>query len=653
MSQLCEAPRLGFTEAYIITACTIVAITLYIICSFIFYLKQEPITRVSKKKGPTKFLRNTGFILFITILLTYSIQIWGVYSLCTNGDNHALFEDIVSLSFSLETNVLLLVWFASIYHVLISTPFKMNKFTIILYSLSFIIHFGGAIVNIVITDHQEIEDLILFVLIIVYIFQLVMLLIMFPVKLCKVYAQDKEFQKQFEGKEWLNKKQKAIKAKQDKMVTLVTRLCILFYVQICTSFMGLVIFIIIGNQTLPREFAQNMVILLDLFKNFICVVLAYTFYDRFYYKFCGSCHHRMVPCISRCSFCCIMLPGNRSSKKGDKQALNLSSRTDITDQEALEIKSKSTNGTHTHIHTHSPIESDYGGTPTPEPAASTSAVIMRNNSHKQTSADRVPDDTITKTVHKSTFTGNELVVRTNSNNIVNDLVPIDSDMDVDVASADEDSKLSGFNVNNSNHTPILVLMNDQDSNNVSKFSNDIISRGDSNNSYNLNVQHKPAGSESRTMTVDDRSSGDNGGNNSNGADSNDNDENYYSNDHDPHPKKLSIEVAEEQKYSNNSNSSNNENLHSNIQQQQQRTSFIMMPIMAEDASGEEYIGSGIGTQTAQMEEILSGILDYSNNDEENFSKYGPTNLIGAHSNRFSQRTSANNTDNEREESEIP
>lgn len=465
MSQLCEAPRLGFTEAYIIIACIIVAITLYIICSFIFYLKQEPITRVSKKKGPTKFLRNTGFLLFITILITYSIQIWGVYSLCIDGDNHSLFEDIVSLSFSLETNVLLLVWFASIYHALLSTPFKMNKFTIILYSLSFIIHFGGAIVNIVITNNQEIEDLILFILIIVYIFQLLMLLIMFPVKLCKVYAQDKEFQKQFEGKEWLNKKQKAIKAKQDRMVTLVTRLCILFYVQICTSFIALIIFIIIGNQTLPQEFAQNMVILLDLFKSFICVVLAYTFYDRFYYKFCGSCHHRMVPCISRCSFCCIVFPGNRSTKKGDRQIL--SSRTDITNnQETLEIKSKSNNTTstvrtHTHIHTHSPIESDYGGTPTPEPAVSTSAVIMRNNSHKQTSADRVPDDTITKTVHKSTFTGNELVVRTNSNNIVNDLVPIDSD--IDVPSNDEDSKLSGFNVNNSNYTPILILINDQES----------------------------------------------------------------------------------------------------------------------------------------------------------------------------------------------
>ena len=169
MSQLCEAPRLGFTEAYIIIACIIVAITLYIICSFIFYLKQEPITRVSKKKGPTKFLRNTGFLLFITILITYSIQIWGVYSLCIDGDNHSLFEDIVSLSFSLETNVLLLVWFASIYHALLSTPFKMNKFTIILYSLSFIIHFGGAIVNIVITNNQEIEDLILFILILLQI----------------------------------------------------------------------------------------------------------------------------------------------------------------------------------------------------------------------------------------------------------------------------------------------------------------------------------------------------------------------------------------------------------------------------------------------------------------------------------------------------
>eukprot|EP00486_Rosalina_sp_Unknown_P004506 CAMPEP_0201576336 /NCGR_PEP_ID=MMETSP0190_2-20130828/22092_1 /ASSEMBLY_ACC=CAM_ASM_000263 /TAXON_ID=37353 /ORGANISM="Rosalina sp." /LENGTH=58 /DNA_ID=CAMNT_0048007079 /DNA_START=60 /DNA_END=232 /DNA_ORIENTATION=- len=55
------------------------------------------------------------------------------------------------------------------------------------------------------------------------------------------------------------------------------------------------------------------------------------------------------------------------------------------------------------------------------------------------------------------MTGNELGVRSNSN--MQDLVPIDSDMDANSADEDE-SKFSGFNGNqyqNSNHTPILVM----------------------------------------------------------------------------------------------------------------------------------------------------------------------------------------------------
>lgn len=656
---LCDSPRLGFTEAYVLIAGIIMAITLYIICSFIFYLKQEPITRVSKKKGPTKFLRNTGLIFFITILITFTLLVWGTYSLCTHGDNHESYEDLVSLSFSLEANVLLLVWFASIYHVLISSPFKLNRYTLLIYIASFTIHFAGAVANLAITNHQEIEDLITFINIVVYLFQLIMLLILYPVKLFKIYAQDKEFQKQFEGKEWLNKKEKAKKARQDRIVTLVTRLCILFYVQIGTSLISFFIVILLGLDEVWQEFVVNMVLLLDIFKCFICVLLTYSFYDRFYYKFCGSCHHRMVPCISRCSFCCIMLP---STKKKDNRARDrITSRTDnFNSTETLEINNNN-NTKSGGTKSLSPVDSDYG-TPTPEPNNTITTKMTRfNKGSKQISVERVPDDTVTKTIYKSTMTGNELVVRTNSNNLVNDLVPIDSD--VDVPSGDEDSKFSGFNITNNsinnNHTPILILRDENDSNNVSKFSgngseqrqyNDDVIRTDSYKTLNVQHMHKNsnAGSESTAMTIEDRSSGaddHDGGNNSNGGDSTNDDDNYYknndNNDNDANLKKLGIGLVA--------------NKNSNNISSQQQSSFIMMPIMSEDASGEEYgIGSNIGTQTAQMEEILSGILDYSGADEDNFSKYQPpTNLFGAQSNRFSRRTSGNNTDNEHEESEVP
>lgn len=68
---LCSSPRLELTEAFAVLGSILTASVVYIICSFIFYIKQEPhSSKVRRQRNrPPKFLTTSGLVFCGIILV--------------------------------------------------------------------------------------------------------------------------------------------------------------------------------------------------------------------------------------------------------------------------------------------------------------------------------------------------------------------------------------------------------------------------------------------------------------------------------------------------------------------------------------------------------------------------------------------------------
>jgi len=135
---LCSSPRKELTEAFAVLGSILTAAVVYIICSFIFYVKQEPSSSKlrQQRNRPPKLLTHSGLLFCAIILVAISIHIISVFEVCTDGDH-----DIPSRSMLMASNVqnhfVQCLWFGQMHYILKQTTLHVRGS----YSITFCILF--------------------------------------------------------------------------------------------------------------------------------------------------------------------------------------------------------------------------------------------------------------------------------------------------------------------------------------------------------------------------------------------------------------------------------------------------------------------------------------------------------------------------------
>eukprot|EP01084_Bolivina_argentea_P030009 55666_1 len=271
---LCESPRLELTEAFTLIGVLLIAIMLYIICTFIVYIRSAPKSRhYGKKKKDAKqihltYLIKTGFIFFTIILLAMVIEIISVFKICSNNKYNNLFYKFIPFIFKLQINISLFLWYLQMYLLLLNTKYNISKCTNIISIITFITFICFTIIKTFISNFYIFH----FGTIFIYTFQFIFISYLFIYKLCKscTYSKLLSTKISISNEDEIYKTQKYT---NDRIIHKLTKLQILYFISTIISISSLIII-----SFLYIEFIVYFIILLDIFKNFICIILSYRYY---------------------------------------------------------------------------------------------------------------------------------------------------------------------------------------------------------------------------------------------------------------------------------------------------------------------------------------------------------------------------------------
>ena len=105
----------------------------------------------------------------------------------------------------------------------------------------------------------------------------------------------------------------------DHLVLRVTRTVVLYFVSLIASAftVGTITYILVHNAQRHRielEFVMHFVVLMDIFGNFVCVLLSYDYYKTYYFKAysCGLLHGQCARCMTACARKSVEKPPRKS-----------------------------------------------------------------------------------------------------------------------------------------------------------------------------------------------------------------------------------------------------------------------------------------------------------------------------------------------------
>eukprot|EP01083_Nonionella_stella_P074923 203397_1 len=92
----------------------------------------------------------------------------------------------------------------------------------------------------------------------------------------------------------------SLNANKDNLLHLITKTALLYF----TSTFTLLFFIMAQPlrklQSVHLDFVCSLIVIADVYTNFMCIFLSYEFVDNYYEKICGCCHRK---CYGFCSTC--------------------------------------------------------------------------------------------------------------------------------------------------------------------------------------------------------------------------------------------------------------------------------------------------------------------------------------------------------------
>ena len=270
----CSAPRLGLTESFIVIGIATISVIIYILCSFILFIKEEPHSSKARaqRNRPPKFLTNSGLLFCGIILVSIAFYVLSVAQLCTPNapDIRYRFSRFIVLVFSLQRDTTQLVWFSQIHYILNRTTFRFHARCTMLFVAIFSVNIVTDIVNATVND---LDALLFWWSASMYLMQVAFLSGLFVSKLSTLYDHYKELPMSVAVASSIRGRLNRIHRRKshDHLVQRVTRTVVLYFVSLGTILLtvtALTVILVANSQRhrIALEFVLHFVVLMDIFK---------------------------------------------------------------------------------------------------------------------------------------------------------------------------------------------------------------------------------------------------------------------------------------------------------------------------------------------------------------------------------------------------
>eukprot|EP01084_Bolivina_argentea_P022366 41562_1 len=319
----CEPTRFALTISFVIICGILTIIAYFIMYNFIKYIFCTP---NPASKVPNKIIVNSGIVLYMIILIALPIQVGTVLDICLRGYVHDILFVSFNEAYTLQASALLMVWFIRLYYVFRSSRFALSSYTKMVYISIFIL---GLIFTTIITVHLGPQEGLWLILVqfayLLYVILVIILSSLFVNKLCRVYRNVDVAAKS-------NKRSK----ERYKLIAVVTKISVLNFGSLTITILAAITIIFFIHGNVYAEFIAHFAVFADIFTNFLCVILSYNNYKRFYHIVCGCCHNQCITC------CAERKTADELRKKLEESGTSLKTRDmDKTASGGIESKTKS------------------------------------------------------------------------------------------------------------------------------------------------------------------------------------------------------------------------------------------------------------------------------------------------------------------------
>ena len=297
-------------------------LTFILLLSMIPIIYKYGIMHHSSEQKKSKLLIYSGFIFFISIFLTFlTLLIQGIFY-CTNLKIYLMLSLIFALLYAIQFCLLLLILFIRLYFVFHNTILQLSKFTTIGYLVTYILMLlmvlFGAILQSVHVQSATFVVLIAFILILSLVISMMGL---FIYKLIQVYK--------FMGNDQC-------------LISMITKAVILTFISIFITFLAPISIILFNNSgSIFLRGITTLVIMADLYTNFICIILEYEYFNGYYHKLCHCLDEKCTKLWKKILGTSDEIKAVEISKDNTK-SLSVSRKRTMTDNDSR-YNSKSTN----------------------------------------------------------------------------------------------------------------------------------------------------------------------------------------------------------------------------------------------------------------------------------------------------------------------
>lgn len=243
-------------------------ITLILIITMIPIIYKYVVMYRNSKEKKSKSLIYPGFFFFIAIYLTFCTLFTQGLFYCRNDRIYQMIFPVFALLYSIQFCLLLILLFIRLYFVFNKTCLQLSNKTIISYCLIYIVMFfvlfAAAIFQSVNPEIANVMVVMAFLLILILIVSIIGLFIYKIIQVYKSMGNDQE------------------------LIGIITKATILTFVSIFITCLSPISIIAFNKyESIHVRSMTTLIIIADLYSNFICIVLEYDYFNGYYHKLCS------------------------------------------------------------------------------------------------------------------------------------------------------------------------------------------------------------------------------------------------------------------------------------------------------------------------------------------------------------------------------
>ena len=243
----------------------------------------------SLKSEQNQTLKNLGLTLFSIQMMYCMVRgpwslLWAVTSDCSleyQKENYdvAILSYVSTILYFAQYNVMIFLLFYRLKVVFDGTAYRLSRFTTwafyTMYILSSILAVSVQVVNILMGGHSPVRTILTSFSGLCGILMIFFLTFLFVTKLIDV-------NKHCDGH------------RENKFLSTITKQSILTLISIASLLVSVVIFFLLSStgmyvSSIDAYFIWKLCVLIDIWTNFICILLSYQSFNAYYIKMCGCC----------------------------------------------------------------------------------------------------------------------------------------------------------------------------------------------------------------------------------------------------------------------------------------------------------------------------------------------------------------------------